>query len=438
MFTEFRFENFKSYKKSTLELAPLSLMIGANASGKTNALEAVRFLSWLSEGVRLEDVVNDVRDLDISIRGDLGELGHHGVRQFRLGCSQSRVSAGEWRHFDIELSIGDKDIQILNERVWSDESKVPLYQIAGEAKEYRYEVTVEYNNFARGGQKPKIHCSNRRPVLTQLDTPSRFNNPESQRVIPDVTERLRTSLEQILFLDPNPHQMRGYSHQSETELESNGGNISGVLYHLDEEGRRDEILQFIRQLPEQDIKDIRFIHTERGDVMVQLVESFGQGEDEVDAPMLSDGTLRVLAVAAAVLSAPEGSLIAVEEIDNGVHPSRAGNLLRRIQEVAKERNLRVLLTSHNPALLDSLPNEAIPNVICCYRDPTDGDSRLVRLEDISNYPELVARGPLGRLMTNGVIEEYVKKQISEDERKRRDQEWLDALKEDIESSTEQV
>jgi hypothetical protein len=99
--------------------------------------------------------------------------------------------------------------------------------------------------------------------------------------------------------------------------------------------------------------------------------------------------------------------------------------------VAKERNLRVLLTSHNPALLDSLPNDAVPNVVCCYRNPDEGDSRLVRLSEIDQYPELVARGPLGRLMTKGIIEEYVKSTTTEEERQSRDEAWLEELKSDL-------
>ena len=45
-------KNFKSYQDEVLPLAPLTLMIGANASGKSNAIEAFRFLSWLAEGFR--------------------------------------------------------------------------------------------------------------------------------------------------------------------------------------------------------------------------------------------------------------------------------------------------------------------------------------------------------------------------------------------------
>lgn len=432
MFNEFRFENFKSHRASALPLAPLTLMIGTNASGKTNALEGIRFLSWLSEGIRLEDIVSDVREINVSIRGSLADLGTHGSHTFTLGCSQSEATVGPWRHFEIEFRIGERDLQIVDERLWSDESTVPLYAISEETKAHRYEVQVEYNNFARGGIKPRIPCSNRRPIFTQLDTPSRFKRKQSQERIPRVTEQLRTALEQIIFLDPNPAQMREYSPASDTVLSDDGKNLSGVLHHLCEtEGRKSDVLDFIRHLPEQDILNLRFIETERGDVMAKVVESFGDRKTEWDAPMLSDGTLRVLAVAAAVLSAPEGSLIAVEEIDNGIHPSRAGSLLKQIQSVAENRNLRVLLTSHNPALLDSLPNNAVPHVVCCYRDPESGDSKLVRLEELRKYPELVARGPLGRLMTDGVIEQFVRDRTTEEEEIARNKDWFQSFREEL-------
>ncbi len=64
-------ENFKSYKKQTLPLAPLTLMIGANASGKSNALEAFRFLSWLSQGQKLTVLKHRVDDSEQVLRGQL-------------------------------------------------------------------------------------------------------------------------------------------------------------------------------------------------------------------------------------------------------------------------------------------------------------------------------------------------------------------------------
>lgn len=437
MFSSFRLRNFKSHKDSTLPLAPLTLMIGTNASGKTNALEGIRFLSWMARGIRLEDIYEDVQALEITIRGSLRDLAYHHAETFSLGCTFDTDEMGEWRRFDVTLQVNDNGLTIKQESI-SGGSTVPLYKIAKQASKYSNEVQVAYNNFARGGRKPQIPCSNQRPIFTQLDTPSRFKQEKSQELIPQITERLRASLEdRIVFLDPNFTQMRGYSYTSKKPLHDDGSNLSGVLYDLCErQGQKEQVLDFVRHLPEQSIQDIRFAHTERDEVMVRLVESFGGAAHEWEAPMLSNGTLRTLAVAAAVLSAPEGSLIAIEEIDNGVHPSRAGTLLQRIQSIAEERSLRVLLTSHNPALLDSLPTEAVPHVVCCYRDPEDGYSRLIRLHEIDQYPELVARGPLGRLMTQGIIEKYVKQRTTEAEREEQDAAWLNDLTSDLDLQEE--
>jgi len=174
--------------------------------------------------------------------------------------------------------------------------------------------------------------------------------------------------------------------------------------------------------------DIRFIETDRRDVMVRLVESFGGQNRDVDAPLLSDGTLRVLAVAAVLLSAPPGSLVVIEELDNGVHPSRAENLVRQIRATATERNLQILLTTHNPALLDALPNDCLEDVLCCYRDPDSGESRVTRLGDLDRYPELVAQASLGELVTQRILDRFVKDKTTPEERLQESLSWLDNLR----------
>jgi predicted ATPase len=211
-------------------------------------------------------------------------------------------------------------------------------------------------------------------------------------------------------------------------MSEDGKNLSSVLYKIWSSGSdRKHLLDFVRSLPEQDITDIRFIKTDRDDVMVRLVESFGGVESMIDAPVLSDGTLRVLAVGATLLSAPKGSLVIIEEIDNGVHPSRAESLVQQIRKISEDRNLRILLTTHNPALIDGLPDDLLGDVLCCFRDPEEGDSRIVRLGDLDRYPELVAQGPLGQLMTKRVLDRFLKDKSTSEERKKAALSWLKEL-----------
>lgn len=427
MLTSISIENFKSYQEASLPLAPLTLLVGANASGKSNAIEAMRFLSLLAQGRRLDDIFRSVERGEIPVRGTMNTLTFDGRHSFALGCSLS--DAGPWTKMRARIRTGEQEMRITEESIEGEHTAVPLYTIKKAATGFMHEVQVAYNNFARGGVKPTIPCTDQQAILTQLETPSRFKPGEARKVIPDVVQKYQRALKDILFLDPSPRLMRTYSRLSERTLLGDGSNLSSVLYTLCEErDRREDVLEFIRHLPEQDISDVDFVKVEeRAEVMLRLVETFGGEQRERDAPVLSDGTLRVLAVAAALHSAPEGALVIIEEIDNGIHPSRAGQLLRSIRRVATERDLRVLLTSHNPALLDELPPEAVPDVVCCYRDPARGDSRLMKLEDLARYPDLVARGPLGQLMTQGILDRFLKDQKTFEERRKSANSWLESL-----------
>lgn len=434
MITSIRIQSWKSFREAELPLAPLTLMIGANASGKSNAIEGVRCLSWLADGRRLSEITSAVQEADQLVRGTVENLTHHDEPAFTLGC---RTDDPDWNEYIIQVRVGEDGLRVTDEQITGPGSSIPLFSVHAAAGEFSHSIEVQYNNFSRGGKKPRIPATDEQSVLSQLTTPARFGagHNRAQEIIPAVVERFRGALTRALFLDPSPRRMRQYSFMVDSQLKGDGANLSSVLFELCERrGQKAAVLDFVRNLPEQDFRDITFLQTPRREVMLQLTESFARRSQVWDAPVLSDGTLRVLAVAAALLSADEGSLVVIEEIDNGVHPSRAGMLLENIERVANARGLRVLLTTHNPALVDTLPSEATPDIVYCYRDPDDGDSRLVRLEDLPNYPELVARGPLGQLMTRGILERMVKHPRSDQQSRQTADEWLRSLAERVEAA----
>ncbi len=428
MITQIQLTNFKSYRSGTLHLARLTVLIGANASGKSNVIEALRILSGIAKGERLGFISRPHQKEENTFRGDVENLGYRGLRSFGLSC---KTTESKWQNFKIELSISDDgNLHVTEEKITNPNSKVPLYEITSEPQGAGSDVFVSYNNFARGGKKPSIVCSSHMAIFTQLLSDIRFRpeNTLSRDIIPKVTEKYVRWLSSIVFLEPEPSAMRSYGHKTDKVLKEHGQNLSGVIYNLCRNRElKAAVLDFIQSLPEQDIEDISFIETPRDEVMLQLTETFGGTSIPYDAAILSDGTLRVLSIAAAMLSAPEQSLVVIEEIDNGVHPSRAADLLRRISNIAKTRNLRVLISSHNPALLDALPNDAVPETEFCYRSPEDGSSKLIRLRDIIDYPELIAQGPVGYLMTHRLLERFVKKHPGAEKKKQQAIEWLASL-----------
>jgi hypothetical protein len=390
----------------------------------------------LANGQRIDDILEDVRQNDLIIRGKVGDMVYDKTpnRELYPALSFSVLlsPASLWRSFYIMLEMLPTPAksrvigEILNAH-WVKDSDT-LYEIEITGDSYRHEAQVSYNDFQGDSPRPVTFCSSRQAIFTQLDVPSRFATKEAQEIIPAVVTEFQQALRNIIFLDLNPRAMVDYSFIIDHTLKPDGRNLSSVLYHICEtQGRKAEVLNFIGELPEQRISDIDFLVGPRQEVMVTLTETFGHTPVTREAPLLSDGTLRVLAVAAALLSAPTGGLVVIEEIDNGVHPSRAKALLANILAASKANSLRVLLTSHNPALLDTLPKESVPDVVCCYRDPEQGDSRLVRLADLTDYPDLVARGPLGQLMTQGLLDRYLKNQRTPEQKAEQAQEWLRQL-----------
>ncbi|HEY0513418.1 MAG TPA: ATP-binding protein [Thermoanaerobaculia bacterium] len=407
MIQSFSIENFKSFRRATLPLSPLTLLIGANASGKSNAIEALQLLSWLASGHSLNDLLYDAREQELSLRGGFKDLSANG--QISLGCVVTEDPGRMPLSFSISLGVTGAGLRITSEVL-----------LLGAIT--RYDSRDKSQGSKGDGSRFEAVMNG----IREQHSEAIASHPE-----------LEIALSSMFFLDPDPRRMREYSFVQEKRLKRDGSALSSVLRQLtEEEGKRARILDFIRSLPEQNISDVSYLDTPRGEVMVQLHETFGGKAVPRDAALLSDGTLRVLAVAAALFSIPEGSVVVIEEIDNGVHPSRAEKLLSDIQKIARERKLKVLMTTHNPALLDALPLDAVPDAVACYRDPEEGDSRLVKLEDLESYPELVAQGPLGRLVTRGILDRFLKDPEKRDRalKVEKDLAWLSEFRQRVQSS----
>lgn len=454
-------ENFKSYKTGqTLPLAPITLMIGANASGKSNAIEAFRFLSWFVGGEKLSTIQNRINDSEKIFRGDVRDLFCKDEETICLGISFRKSSSfdyfDQWK-FIIGMNE-DGNLLVKDEYLTLCKNKERFLYVENNKTEYLDDnvndlldgFLAKNRLFIPAFEEKGIHIKHQTydvdsdsSVLElastiiddQLKPYLDKEQDEKQFIYAKILShnlalvRLR-SFVGINFYDFIPSRMRNES-LSATYLNQNGQNLSGVLYKLWENQQVDhksDILKFIRSLPEQDFKSLKFYKDHRDRVELALVENFGGQEQEWGTELLSDGTLRVLGIAAAILSAPKGATIVIEEIDNGIHPSRAKYLLETMFYFAEKKKIKLLLSTHNPALMDALPDKALGDVVFAYRDPKEGDSRLVRLSDLDDYVGLVSQGPLGELVTQGIVDRFVKNPISKEDKKQKALSWLNEMR----------
>ena len=144
--------------------------------------------------------------------------------------------------------------------------------------------------------------------------------------------------------------------------------------------------------------------------MVGFVSESDEGTNGgrlIDARLLSDGTLRMLAVVTAPETVPERSRIIIEEFDSGLHPSRAKLLVQEFTEAAERRKLNIVVTTHNPAFMDAIDESQMDSVLLCHRDESQGASRVTRLRDLNVAGTLVLRGGLGEFVTSGALETHL-------------------------------
>jgi len=78
-----------------------------------------------------------------------------------------------------------------------------------------------------------------------------------------------------------------------------------------------------------------------------------------------------------------------------------------LKDIGKQRNIDILITTHNPALMDELGIEMIPFIQVIHRSNEKGTSVITLLEDLKNLPKLLAHGSLGTLTSKGEIEKSI-------------------------------
>lgn len=397
-------ENWKSFRYAELPLDPLTVLIGTNASGKSNVVEALEFLQRIARGEDIKTALAGDKTLS-SIRGGVEWAARKPGNEFTLQALVSGYYDSQDYLYSITVETG-KITQVIDEylillKYTSNDSEEviqeKLFQ-TNHPSSHSPSIIVEFDNIDI--IKPQEFRRNR-SILSQLVGLSM----KMVEAINIVSETLRN----LFVLNPIPSKMRHFSRFSEN-IEGDGSNLAGVLAALPDEQKTEvesNLSTYIKHLPECDVKKV-FAETVgilETDAMIYCEEEWKPGDITlIDARTMSDGTLRFLGIITALLTRPEGSQIVIEEIDNGLHPSRAQLLVKILREIGSKRKIDILLTTHNPALLDALGPEIVPFVVVAHRDSETGESKLTLLEDIDNFPKLFASYSVGEMTTKGAIE----------------------------------
>lgn len=349
-------QNFLSYGPEgvSLDLLPLNVLIGPNASGKSNLLEALAIFRAAAG------------DLQAAVRegGGIGEYLWKGSSTSSRGVIQATVSEPEPFLTDvishrIELAQVGSRLEIPAEVIYAYKSVTPpnlMFRPLYHLEDGAASVVATLDGDTREMQV--LDWKVGQSVLSQRRDPDLY---------PELTFLADHFGGMTLFREWNFGLRSAARSPQPTDLPSDfllpdASNLGLVLNDLlQTSAKRDELLEYLRRFYEH----ARFISTRTHGGTIQLyVEE--EGGRLIPANRLSDGTLRFLCLLAILCHPTPPPVIGIEEPELGLHP----DILPTIAELLRSASERTQLfvTTHSDALVSAL-SEVPESVLVCERMP---------------------------------------------------------------------
>lgn len=415
MLKSLRLENFKSFKNAELSLGDLTVLVGTNASGKSNIRDAFRFLHGISRGYSIAEIIGEKYGEGgvlqwRGIRGGTKEITYCGADSFAISISFS-VHDGDTEYdmdyrIEVQLDSSSPFPYIIFEVLNCKQTNNPIFASFDSTLNNHNSVRFYDSWHSRGGD----YFPNYIPMLFQIEKENRLKGVISKIDIDfdiPVTKKLcelaLNSIGDMRFLDLSPDVMKLPTFAGQNTLGDRGENLSSVMLDIcRDETRKAILLDWLQSLTPMDAKDFDFPEDFTGKVLLRIEEASGQ---KTTAYSASDGTLRFLGLLAALLGNQRSRFYFFEEPENGIHPNRLSLLLQLMQQEVSNSSMQIVITTHSPLLLNFLSPESLEYASLMYRIGDRTESRITKIMDIPNARELVVNEGLSSLLDSGWLED---------------------------------
>ena len=417
MITRIVIENFKSLRKVDLSLGRMNLFIGANASGKSNFLEVLRVLEGIGRGLTINETLNGkprgaTNEAWEGIRGGSSHAcfaGSDGTGSITVKV-HGRLEENPVRSWKFSITFLPVPGRVTRERLQAEEAIYDAVQVTKSPGV----STLQARHFYANRERPRNSESrNTRPVLGGFaglkffgfnGAGVGFDQAPFYTKGADIARKVAALLANTQRVDPLPAMLQQYSSaQPVRRMGDHGENFAAVVKTIcQDEKAKDAYLTWLRQLRPEQISDVGTLSGAVGEPMFMLREN-GR---EFPAPVLSDGTLRFAAIAAAFFQKDMPGLMTIEEIEKGIHASRLQLLLELMHSQAEYHRTQVVATTHSATVLDWLQEEDYKTTFLCRRDESTGESKICALADVPHFMEVVRKKPASELFSEGWLETY--------------------------------
>jgi predicted ATPase len=330
------FRNFKAYRSLDLDLEPLTVLVGPNASGKTTLLRGLQLAT---------------------------ELGGQSARKYLLGPAEREALNSYGTVTPIELSLSG---------AWGGEEG--LIAVVIEPKAQNAKVAVQRAGGHQQVKEPLFaeHGGGGGMGAGMPRDPKEMGPPALRKAL------LSTS---VLRFEAHALAEASYSEEPIPEISGNGEGLASVLAYL--KLSQDEVFDEIEQALKQIVPSVRRIRIERAAVERTALRTLALDEQQhriseqrtlwgnkvvldmkgakgVAADSVGEGTLMVLGLLTVLIGPQKPRLVLLDDIELNLHPVAQGKLVETLRKLqARDPELQIVATSHSPFILNYLKPEEV-------------------------------------------------------------------------------
>ena len=345
--------NFKSLTDVTVEFPRLAVLFGPNAAGKSNLLDAIAALSWIGNVRTLSDVL----DRPMPVRGHAFEAFSFPAGGLPVLLQQEEVRFS----LAADLIVGteryryrvEPNIELRSGRLSVADEYLALLGRAGNPKRTPAIERVGSKLHVRRKGKP-AHPRQEPVGMNHAILSDRSLAGDEYRWLEAVRNELGNWCTH--YLDPGLAMRAARPPADVFDIGVHGEAIGPFLYKLraEEPKRFDAVSRTLRSIVPS-VESLAVSLDERRGTLEVLIR---QGGIECSSRIVSEGTLRVLALCAIAVNPWGGSLLAIEEPENGVHPRRLDLIAQLLLSLASDGGRQVLVTTHSPLFCDAVLKHA--------------------------------------------------------------------------------
>lgn len=384
MITRIEISGFKSFTDFAVDLAPLTVIAGANASGKSNLLDALRVLKGLAEGRGLgETIYNRGSGIDlftkygkevaaekmtISVELLLPKKILHNRRMEKLTATRMRYEITITRPKTEDsgyFEVATERLRFIKQE--EDEYLARLSSIPTVTSHFMYAPNDSKPLIDYSVEKYRVHVGQHFDLNDNKDllAESLLSSPNQDIDLHITAAReILTNLNPVDLVSPDNFSDQGSEGRYR---KGTNGTILSLLSTLKK--HRPEDIKYLSKRVRQIVKGI-------ADVDI-FVDPFGRSSvtatDESGARFLaeslSEGTLRVLALATYLMLDATDQTLLLEEPENGVDPRVLGKMLDLLLDLStdfseSDGELRqVICTTHSAHLLELMLERGDENIM---------------------------------------------------------------------------